>query len=157
PSLPLRLGVRELLELTLSAKVGLAPDYVWESIEPQLRAALLDAFGFERRSLAQNIYLSENVACMQAVRGVAWVDVDAFGSLDEATLLAGFGDGGDNSKAGDGASLMTHAPVPAAFVLLLGRPPPRVQVLPARYASDGTVLPAQLAYLPPNVPDTLLL
>ncbi|HXS04535.1 MAG TPA: putative baseplate assembly protein, partial [Rhodanobacter sp.] len=91
PSLPVRLQVRELLALTLSAKVGLAPDYVWESVEPQLRAALLDAFGFERRALAQNIYLSEIVACMQAVRGVAWVDVDAFGSIDEATLLAGFG------------------------------------------------------------------
>ena len=157
PSLPLRLGVRELVALTLSAKVGLAPDYVWESVEPQLRAALLDAFGFERRALAQNIYLSEIVACMQAVRGVAWVDVDAFGSIDEATLLAGFGDDGDNDKAGDGASLMTHAPAPAASAPLPAMPPPRVQVLPARYASDGTVLPAQLAYLPPNVPDTLLL
>ena len=52
---------------------------------------MLDAFGFERRALAQDVHLSEVVACMQAVRGVAWVDVDAFGSLDEATVLAGFG------------------------------------------------------------------
>ena len=157
PSLPVRLQVRELLALTLSAKVGLAPDYVWESVEPQLRAALLDAFGFERRALAQNIYLSEIVACMQAVRGVAWVDVDAFGSIDEATLLAGFGDAGDNGKGGDGASLITHAAAPVASAPLPATPPPRVQVLPARYGSDGTPLPAQLAYLPPNVPDTLLL
>ena len=157
PSLPVRLQVRELLALTLSAKVGLAPDYVWESVEPQLRAALLDAFGFERRALAQNIYLSEIVACMQAVRGVAWVDVDAFGSIDEATLLAGFGDAGDNGKGGDGASLITHAAAPLASAPLPATPPPRVQVLPARYGSDGTPLPAQLAYLPPNVPDTLLL
>ncbi len=157
PSLPLHLDVRELLALTLSAKVGLAPDYVWESVEPQLRAALLDAFGFERRSLAQNVYLSEIVACMQAVRGVAWVDVDALGSIDEATLLAGFGDAGDNGKGGDSASLMTHAAAPMASATVPATPPPRVQVLPARYASDGTPLPAQLAYLPPNVPDTLLL
>ncbi|TPG11062.1 putative baseplate assembly protein [Rhodanobacter glycinis] len=150
PSLPLRLDVRELLALTLSAKVGLAPDYAWEVVEPQLRAALLDAFGFERRALAQNVYLSEIVACMQAVRGVVWVDVDALGSIDEATLLAGFGDSGDNGKGGDGASLMTHAATPATL-------PPRVQVLPARYDSDGRLLPAQLAYLPPNIPDTLLL
>ena len=150
--MPLHLDVRELLALTLSAKVGLAPDYVWESVEPQLRAALLDAFGFERRALAQNIYLSEIVACMQAVRGVAWVDVDAFGSIDEATLLAGFGDDGDNDKAGDDASLMTHASAP-----LPATPSPWVQVLPARYADDSTLLPAQLAYLLPNVPDTLLL
>ncbi|WP_426700919.1 putative baseplate assembly protein [Rhodanobacter sp. Col0626] len=154
PSLPLRLGVREMLALTLSAKVGLAPDYVWESVAPQLRAALLDAFGFERRALAQNVYLSEIVACMQAVRGVAWVDVDAFGSLDEASLLAGFGDadkGGDGNED-DGASLQTHR-----ISLATSGLPPRVQVLPARYDSDGALLPAQLAYLAPNVPDTLLL
>jgi hypothetical protein len=155
PSLPLRLDVRELLALTLSAKVGLLPDYTWEAVEPRLRAALLDAFGFERRGLAQNVYLSEIVACVQAVRGVAWVDVDAFGSIDEATLLAGFVDGGDNGKGGEGASLMTHAMVPATSTPVT--PSPRVQVLPARRGGDGTLLPAQLAYLPPNVPDTLLL
>ena len=157
PSLPLRLDVRELLALTLSAKVGLAPDYAWESVEPQLRAALLDAFGFERRALAQDVYLSEIVACMQAVRGVAWVDVDALGSIDEATLLAGFGDGGDNGKGGDGASLMAHAAASMASATVPAAPPSRVQVLPARYGSDGTLRPAQLAYLPPNIPDTLLL
>jgi len=151
PSLPVRLDVRELLALTVSAKVGLLPDFAWESVEPAVRAALLDAFGFERRALAQAAYLSELVACMQAVRGVAWVDVDAFGSLDEATLLAGFG-AGDNGKQGDGAALMTHVTAATATTV-----PPRVPVLPARYDDTGTLRPAQLAYLPPNVPDTLLL
>lgn len=150
PSLPVRLDVRELLALTVSAKVGLLPDFAWESVEPAVRAALLDAFGFERRALAQSVYLSELVACVQAVRGVAWVDVDAFGSLDEATLLAGFGVGG-NDKNLDGSSLHTQATVTATTV------PPRVRVLPARYDDNGTLRPAQLAYLPPNVPDTLLL
>jgi hypothetical protein len=151
PSLPVRLDVRELLALTVSAKVGLLPDFAWESVEPAVRAALLDAFGFERRALAQAVYLSELVACMQAVRGVAWVDVDAFGSIDEATLLAGFG-AGDNGKDGDGVSLVTHATATATTTV-----PPRVPVLPARYDDNGTLRPAQLAYLPPNVPDTLLL
>ena len=150
PSLPLRLDVRELLALTLSAKVGLAPDYVWELVEPQLRVALLDAFGFERCALAQNVYLSEIVACMQAVRGVAWVDVDAFGSLDETTLLAGFGDSASNGKD-DGVALQARMMSTAAASV-----PQRVPVLPARYDGD-TLRPAQLAYLPPNVPDTLLL
>jgi len=150
PSLPVRLDVRELLALTVSAKVGLLPDFAWESVEPTVRAALLDVFGFERRALAQSVYLSELVACMQAVRGVAWVDVDAFGSLDEATLLAGFGVGGD--KQNDGAVLMSRAT--AAGVAAV---PPRVPVRPARYDEHGMLRPAQLAYLPPNVPDTLLL
>ncbi|GAA0889992.1 putative baseplate assembly protein [Rhodanobacter soli] len=150
PSLPVRLDVRELLALTVSAKVGLLPDFAWESVEPAVRAALFDAFGYERRALAQSVYLSELVACMTAVRGVAWVDVDAFGSLDEATLLAGFS-AGDNEKNGNGSSLHTQAVVTAATV------PPRVRVLPARYDDTGTLRPAQLAYLPSNVPDTLLL
>jgi predicted phage baseplate assembly protein len=151
PSLPVRLDVRELLALTVSAKVGLLPDFAWESVEPAVRAALLDAFGFERRALAQSVYLSELVACMHAVRGVAWVDVDAFGSLDEASLLAGFGVG-DNGKNGGDAAVTTHA-----FAATATTVPPRVQVLPARYDDTGALRPAQLAYLPANVPDTLLL
>lgn len=157
PALPLRLGVRELLALTLSAKVGLATDYVWESVEPLLRAALLDAFGFERRALAQNVYLSEVVACMLNVEGVAWVDVDAFGSIDEATLLAGFAaddddgggdDMGNGSSAGTTSSWLT---APNAGV------PARVQALPARLDASGVLRPAQLACLPTDVPDILLL
>ncbi len=151
PFLRLCLDVRELLVLTLSAKVGLAPDYAWESVEPLLRKTLLDAFGFERRALAQNVYLSEIVACMQAVRGVTWVDVDAFGSLDEATLLAGFG---ERDKGADAKGDRMPSSLPSAAS---ATPAPRVPVLPARYDSDGTLRPAQLAYLLANVPDTLLL
>ena len=149
PSLPVRLDVRELLALIVSAKVGLLPDFAWESVEPVVRAALLDAFGFERRALAQSVYLSELEACVQAVRGVAWVDVDAFGSLDEATLLAGFDVGGD--KQGDDAALMSHATATGVATV-----PARVPVRSARY-DNGELRPAQLAYLPPNIPDTLLL
>ncbi|MEO8809410.1 MAG: putative baseplate assembly protein [Rhodanobacter sp.] len=155
-SLSVRLEARELLALTVSAKVGLVADYAWDSVEPILRAALLDAFGFERRALAQAVYLSEIVACMQAVRGVAWVDVDAFSSLDEATLVAGFGgvDGDGNDQGGGKPMLLSEQ---AASTTLPGIPS-RVLALPARYDTDGkTLLPAQLAYLPPNVPDTLLL
>ncbi|MEO6926893.1 MAG: putative baseplate assembly protein, partial [Rhodanobacter sp.] len=86
PSLPVRLREREWLALTLSAKVGLAPDYAWESVEPVVRAALLDAFGFDRRALGQQVWLSEAVACMQAVRGVAWVDIDVFDRIDQDSL-----------------------------------------------------------------------
>lgn len=156
PSLPLRLDVRELLTLTVSAKVGLLPDYAWESVEPVLRATLLAAFGFERRALGEDVYLSQVVACMQAVRGVAWVDVDAFGSLDKTTLLAGFGDGPPKDAGGkDGnVPLLSRETDPTATSCVRSRVP----ALPARFDTDGkTVLAAQLAYLPANVPDTLLL
>jgi predicted phage baseplate assembly protein len=142
PSLALQLMVRELLALTLSARVGLAPDYAWESVEPALRAALLDRFGLERRALAQNAYLSEIVSCMQTVAGVAGVDVDAFDSLGDAALLAGFERDGDDGKV----------PIPMSPELRQ-----RVSVLPARLDVDDVPLPAQLACFLPAVPDTLLL
>ena len=139
PSLPVALDVRELLALSLSAKVGLAADYAWEFVEPVIRATLLDAFGFERSALAQNVYLSQVIACIQGVQGVAWVDVDAFDTLDESTVLASLADG-------DGDDLPD---VPGVVQ--------RVLVQPARPDAQGHVLPAQLAYFLPNVPDTLLL
>lgn len=157
PSLPVGLDVRQLLSLTLSAKVGLATDYGWETVAPLVRATLLDRFGFERRGLARNVYLSEIVACIQSVRGVAWVDVDAFGYLDEKKLLEGFGvrDPSGNEK-GTGESMLAVAPTTPAATLP-NAVAQRVQALPARYDSDGNLLPAQLAYFLPTVPDTLLL
>ncbi len=160
-ALAVGLDVRELLALTLSAKIGLAPDYAWESVEPQVRAALLNAFGFEQRALAQNVYLSEIVACIQTVRGVAWVDVDAFGSLDETTIIASLSergndnDNGEPSAGGDGGPILLKSVFNTASAAESAAP--RVQALPARYDADGTLRPAQLAYLQPSVPDTLLL
>jgi len=139
PSLPVALDVRELLALSLSAKVGLAADYAWEFVEPVIRATLLDAFGFERSALAQNVYLSQVIARIQGVQGVAWVDVDAFDTLDESTVLASLADG-------DGDDMPD---VPGVLQ--------RVVVQPARLGAQGQALPAQLAYFLPNVPDTLLL
>lgn len=156
PSLPVTLDVRELISLTLSAKVGLATDYVWEAVEPLVRAALLDRFGFDRRGLARNVYLSEIVACIQAVRGVAWVDVDAFGSMDEATLLKGFGADDPGGDKNTGENVLAVVPKPSV-ASQLGTVNQRVQALPARYDDSGNLLPAQLAYFLPTVPDTLLL
>lgn len=164
PALPVGLDVRELLALALSAKVGLARNYLWEAIEPQIRAALLDRFGFERRGLAQNVYLSEIVACIQSVRGVAWVNADAFGHLDEATVLEGFtgDDGGDNNgEKGNDVSGLTIAATARTNMVngTFGQFAVNqwVQALPARYDNHGQPLPAQIAYFLPTVPDTLLL
>jgi hypothetical protein len=152
PLLPLQLDVRERVALTLSAKVGLAADYAWEWMEPVLRAALLDAFGVARRRLAQSVYLSEIVGCMQAVRGVAWVNVDQFGSLDEATVLAGFG---DKPAAGDGT--ITRLADASSSVARSTALPSRVTAWPARHDRDGMLRAAQLVGFVVDVPDTLLL
>ncbi len=85
PDLPLRVDVRELRALVLSAGVALQPGYRWEPVASAVRARLLDEFGFARRALGQTARLAEVIAGIQSVRGVAYVDVDVFTSIAEKT------------------------------------------------------------------------
>lgn len=78
PHLPIQVAVRELMLLVITAKVRLLPDYQWESVEPKIRATMVDAFSFERCELGQDVLLSEVISKIQAVEGVAYVDVDVF-------------------------------------------------------------------------------
>ena len=83
PFQPIHLEVRELMMMVISANVRLLPDYQWEAVVARLRTSLLDAFSFEARELGQDVLLSEVISVMQAVEGVAYVDVDAFGGIPE--------------------------------------------------------------------------
>jgi hypothetical protein len=152
PSVRVRIDVRELLAVTLSAKVGLLPDYTWELVEPQVRRSLLDTFGFQRRALAQHVYLSEIISCIQTVRGVSWVDVDLFGSIDQSALLTGFGAGDKDQSPG---TIVARAATGSSSTSAL--PPPRIEVKPGGYDRQGKLHGAQIAYFIPDVPDTLLL
>ena len=86
PFQPLKLAVRELMFIVISANVQIQSDYQWEPVVANLRVALLDAFGFECRELGQDVVLSEVLSVMQAVRGVAYVDVDIFGGIPEKII-----------------------------------------------------------------------
>jgi predicted phage baseplate assembly protein len=81
PFLPVRVAVRELLLLVLSAGIKVGADYSYDLVEPAVRAAALSAGGFARQALGQPVYLSQIVTAMQAVPGVDYVDVDVFGAL----------------------------------------------------------------------------
>ena len=83
PHQPLQLAVRQLIALILQAKVRINPAYEWEKVEPQIRAALYDYFGFERRELGQYAWLSEAITVIKNVAGVEYVDVDVFDGLAE--------------------------------------------------------------------------
>jgi Baseplate J-like protein len=142
PYLSVQVAEREPLLLVLAAGVGVAPDAEWATVEPQVRAALLAAFGFDARELAQDVLLGEVLAAIQAVEGVAFADVDALAALDEATALLALQD-------------------PRAFLAKL-RPERRLRVLPARLDRAATdparrIQPAQLAAFDPGLPDTLIL
>ena len=47
PYIPLEVADRELMVLVISAKLKVLPDYLFESVAPQVRARLLDQFSFD--------------------------------------------------------------------------------------------------------------
>jgi hypothetical protein len=152
PALQVAISVRELKALVMEAKVIVDPDAEPVDVETRLRASLLERFSFERGALGESVYLSEAIRVMQKVTGVDWVDVDRFGGISENELL--------DTDALDQA------------VSTLGR---QIQVFCAKGSTpqedtaraelwgkthQGAVprfLPAQLAYLVPQVSKTLTL
>lgn len=139
PFQPVQLAVRSLSLLVISAKVKLLADYEWESVEPQIRAAMLDAFGFARRQLGEDVISSQVISVIQAVPGVAYVDLDVLDSV------------------GEDADLTDLEDISAGLTLN-----DRIRVNLARVDPDSTalprpILPARLAYLSPEIPDTLIL
>ncbi|MFE5854714.1 putative baseplate assembly protein [Streptomyces sp. NPDC056500] len=89
PQLPVRVDVRELVLLVMSAGLRIAPDHSYDVVEPKVRRALLERFGFDRRELGQPAYLSEAIAAAQAVPGVEYVDVDVFAGVPGSMTPAG--------------------------------------------------------------------
>jgi hypothetical protein len=74
--------------LVISAKVAVAPDYHWETVAPKIRAALLDAFGFDHRELGQHVFKSRVIAAIQRVAGVVYSNVQV-SALEEASIIKG--------------------------------------------------------------------
>ena len=138
PNEPLKLAARDLLVLVISAKVRVLPEYEWETVALNIRTTLLDTFGFERRELVQDVTLSEVIRAIQMVQGVAYVDVDTLDAVGEEVITVG-------ELADLAASLKLRN---------------RIEARPARsdsHPASGRLLPAQLAILNPDVPDTLIL
>ena len=143
PFQPFKVELRELKFLVISARVRILPDYLWDPVVTNIRAKLLDAFSFERRELGQDALLSEVISAIQSAPGVAYVDVDAFGGVPEKKV------------EGNQRRLLTPKEI-IDEVRALTTPAPRVAANLAGF-EKGVVRPAQLAYLTPDVPETLIL
>lgn len=83
PSLPVRVDVREAVMLVLSARLRIASDRKWEVVVQAVRDKLKELLRFGRRNLAEPVMLGPIIATIQAVPGVVYVDVDAFGGVPE--------------------------------------------------------------------------
>ncbi|MEP7012886.1 MAG: putative baseplate assembly protein [Acidobacteriota bacterium] len=131
PRQALLIDVRERSFLIVEAEVRVLPDYLWEKVEPKIRAAMLQAFGFDRSDLGQDAVLSEAYRAIQRVPGVDFVDVNVFTTRDPEDLLA--------------------------ETDLKDQPKKRLRASLAAIDDDGTIHPAQLLYLSSEVADTLIL
>jgi hypothetical protein len=141
PYQPVQVALRKLKLLVIVAQAKVLPDYQWETVAPNLRTALTDVFGFDRRELGQPAFQSEAVAAMQAVEGVAYVLVKTFDAV------------GEDFTVGQLAGLATSLALKKCIEANLAQHNP---------SSDPTdpssrILPAELVYLTPDISDTLLL
>lgn len=155
PYQAIRLEIRELMLIVISARIRILPENSWEPVVTQVRSALLDAFSFERRGLGQDVLLSEVISVIQSVRGVEYVDVDVLRGIPEKVP--------GNEKTGR-RRLLTPAEIAEKVggPLLdekgkpLKEPLSRITVNLAD-SKAGAILPAQLAFLTPDVPESLIL
>jgi predicted phage baseplate assembly protein len=139
PNQAVQLGIRTLNFLLIVARVKVLPDYLWAVIEPQVRAALLEAFGFDNRDLGQRAQLSEVFSAIQSVEGVAYVDIQHLDSVPEnvtTTQLAKL------------STLGLKATIDAQLAQANSA---------LSFDAPNRILPAQLVILSPKVPDTLIL
>ncbi|HSK71620.1 MAG TPA: putative baseplate assembly protein [Pyrinomonadaceae bacterium] len=149
PFQPVQIVTRELLALIIVAKVGIHADYLWESVAPKIRAALLDAFSFERRELGQSVFLSEVVSVIQSVEGVLYSDIDVLDGISETELSSEAA-----LKTKTDSWLVPDSPHSYVQAKLARK---NLEFQPGANPAQARILPAQLAYLTPDVPDTLIL
>lgn len=151
-SVPVRLDSRELITLVVSANIRLQPDYLWDPVALEIRTVLLDKFGFRKRGLGQPALLCEIIGAIQAVEGVAYVDVDAFGGVPEKSTDA------------NGERQLQTLDQLAQAVQDIVKPPQGAPVGPSQSVlaslagfDKGALHAAQLAIFTPAVQDTIVL
>jgi hypothetical protein len=161
PDLRLRVDMRELKALVMSANVKLLPDFQWESVVSAVRAQVFDRFGFDKRTLGQPALLCDVIAAIQQVRGVDYVDVDAFGAVAQRVA----------DETGEGSAparrLVTQDDIVQAVADIVSASkrrgnkvvdalPPDVDAWPGG-DDHGALRPAELVVFMPGVADTLVL
>jgi len=77
PHQPMKLAPGKILRFGLRADIQVKPDYQADKVIAAIRAALASAYDFHARQYGQSLSGSELLACMQAVDGVAWVDLNS--------------------------------------------------------------------------------
>jgi predicted phage baseplate assembly protein len=141
PHLPIVVEISEFMLLVISAQVKVLPDCHFDEVAGEIRAALLDAFSFDHRELAQSIPLSQVISVIQNIRGVQYVAVQVLDCIREA-----------DTRSADLFSAKLQA------IATARGPKSVIDVPPARLdKATGKIQPAALAFLSPDLPDTFIL
>jgi predicted phage baseplate assembly protein len=148
PNQPVQVVAREAVFILLSAQVKVLDDYLWDDVAPKIRAALLEQLSFDRHELGETVRLSTVIATIQSIAGIDYVDVDLFDGISE-------------TEASDPEILAQKLEALAGAATRASQPRQSLAVELARVeASEAAglhVRPAQIAYLNPDLPDTLIL
>jgi predicted phage baseplate assembly protein len=136
-TLPIAVLAAQPSLIVVTASVGRDPAWTWRAVATGLHAALTAAFGYQQRSLGQDVLVSDFVAIAHQVPGVTSFTVTGLGliPLDAA--------GSEVSKR------LAKLPPPPADG--------RKQVADRPFVADGVLRPSGLAYLSADLPDTLML
>ncbi len=86
PRVPVRIVSRPPSFFSLTGTVRIEADRVPSVVEADVYAALRQAFSFSAREFGQGVHISEVIAVIQNVRGVAFIDVKDF---QKTALVAG--------------------------------------------------------------------
>lgn len=136
PNRRLLVGNYQSVPIVLSAGVLVLPQYAADDVLAAVRAALLESLSFDALNLGQSIHLSVMYSMMQAVAGVAAVDITLLGFRQpDGMANADFNaylDRRGVERLPDGSV----APVQGFLRIFSARPDP---------ANTGLLLPAELA------------
>ena len=156
PNLPLQVDICEVMFIVISARVRLLADYQWESVESKIRTTLLDRFSFERRDLGQPVFESEVFSAIQGVGGVDYVELQILGAVDQGKIVTAL----DQASKPQPDPLDKSETLEEEFLELLdlnGHKNIPVKLAQLSSTLPNTIDPAQLAFLTPDVPETLIL
>ncbi|MFO0979777.1 MAG: hypothetical protein U0996_25485 [Planctomycetaceae bacterium] len=131
PSQSFELHPREASLLIIVAKIKIDRRYEWQHVQPKIRTALLDQFHYDRRDLGQDVLLSDAIATMQSIEGVSYVDVDNFDAVRQ-------------NEVSDLATRLQKLQRVSRIHVSLAQ-------------MEAELRPAELCYLTPDIPDTLIL
>ncbi len=168
PSQSFELHPREASLLIIVAKIKIDRRYEWQHVQPMIRTALLELFHYDRRDLGQDVLLSDAIATTQSIEGVSYVDVDRFDAVRQqevSTLASRLGSIQRRPRVHVNLARLTSDASERA-ALGITEVAQTVPTSPAADRGDSTndkpadtpkLRPAELCYLTPDIPDTLIL